>query len=85
MHARIEAPRHDYRCRLRERHGAQLRGTFTRWANSRFIHRRQQQPNGRRLTTANHLGHFAAEHDSRAIRAITAKCFPSSLGGAAKK
>ncbi len=47
LHARLDASRHEDRCRLRERHGVHLHGAFTRWANSRFIHWRQQQPNGR--------------------------------------
>jgi hypothetical protein len=67
----------DDRCRLRERHGVHLSGACTRWANSRFIHWRQQQPNGRHLTATDQLGHFAEDDERRAIRALTAKRFPS--------
>ena len=77
LHARLDASRHDDRCRLRERHGVHVHGAFTRWANSLFIHWRQQQPNGRHLTTTDHLGHFAEDHDPRAIRDVTSKRFPS--------
>ena len=75
LHARLDASRHDDRCRLRERNAVHLHGAFTRWANSLFIHWRQQQPNGRHLTTTDHLGYFAENHDRRAIRAVTAKRF----------
>ena len=78
LHARLDASRHEDRCRLRERHGVHLHGAFTRWANSRFIHWRQQQPNGRHVTTTtDHLGHFAENHDRCAIRTVTVKRCPS--------
>jgi len=67
----------DDRCRLRERHGVHRPGAWTRWANSRFIHWRQQHRNGRYLTTTDHLGHCAEDHERRAIRAGTAKRFPA--------
>jgi hypothetical protein len=44
------------RCRLRERHGVHLLGAFTRWANRLCIPWRQQQPEGRHLTTTGHVG-----------------------------
>jgi hypothetical protein len=36
LHARLDASRHDDRCRLR--------GGFSLWANSLFIHSREQNP-----------------------------------------
>ena len=72
MHARLDASRRGAPCRLRERHAVHPHGAFTRWANSLFIRWRQQQPNGRHLSTTDHLGHFAAEarppRDSRRHR-----------------
>jgi hypothetical protein len=77
LHARLDASRHDDRCRLRERNGVHLHGAFTRWANSLFVHWREQQPNGRHLTTTDHQTHFGEDHARRAILAVTAKRFPS--------
>lgn len=77
LHARLDASRHDDRCRLRGRNAVRLHGAFTRWANSLFIHWRRQQPNGHHLTTTDHRRHFGEDHASRAIRAVTAKHFPS--------
>ena len=54
-----------------------LHGAFTRWANSLFLHWRQQQPNARHLTTTDHQSHFGEDHARRAIRAVTTKHFPS--------
>ena len=77
LHVQLDASRHDDRCRLREHHGVHLHGAITRWANSLFIHWRQQQPNGRHVTTTDHLGHFAENHDRCAIRTVTVKRCPS--------
>jgi hypothetical protein len=77
LHARLDASRHDDRCRLRGGNGVRLHGAFTRWANSLFIHWRHHQPNARHLTTTDHLTHFAENHAHRAVSAVTAKRFPS--------
>lgn len=77
LHARLDASRHDDRCRLRERNGVRLHGMFTRWANSLFIHWRQQQPNERHLTTTDFMTHLAENHDRRAVSAVNSRRFPS--------
>ena len=77
LHARLDASRHDDRCRLRRKHAVWVHGMFTRWANSLFIHWRQRRPDSRHLTTADFSAHFAADHDRRAISALTSISFPS--------
>jgi hypothetical protein len=54
-----------------------LKGARTGWANRRFIHWRQQHPNGHHLTATDDQGHFSEDHAGRAIRAVTAKLLPS--------
>ena len=77
LHARLDASRHDDRCRLRRRNAVWLHGMFNRWANSLFVHWRSQQPNARHLTTTDFITHFAEDHDQRAVRALTSRHFPS--------
>lgn len=77
LHARLDASRHDDTCRLRTRPGVWLHGMFNRWANSLFIHWRNQKSNGHQKTTTDFIAHFAEEHAHRAVSAIAAKRFPS--------
>ena len=77
LHARLDASRHDDRCRLRRRPAVWIHGMFNRWANSLFIHWRNTKPNARHLTTTDFTSHLAADHDRRAVRALTSKRFPS--------
>jgi hypothetical protein len=77
LHARLDASRHDDRCRLRRRQGVWIHGMFNRWANSLFMHWHSQKPNARHLTTTDFIAHFAEDHDQRALRAITCLRFPS--------
>lgn len=77
LHARLDASRHDDRCRLRRRHGVWIHGMFNRWANSLFMHWRTPKPNARHLTTTDFIAHFSEDHDQRALSAITCRTFPS--------
>lgn len=77
LHARLDASRHDDRCRLRRRPAVWIHGMFNRWANSLFIHWCTRQPNARHLTTNDFISHMSANHDRTALRAITSKRFPS--------
>jgi len=77
LHARLDASRHDDRCRLRRRKAVRIHGMFNRWANSLFMHWRTGQPNARHLTTTDFIAHFAEDHDQRALRAVTTVHFPS--------
>jgi hypothetical protein len=77
LHARLDASRHDDRCRLRRRPAVWIHGMFNRWANSLFMHWRTHQPNAPHLTTTDFISHFAENHDRRAVSAITSKRFPS--------
>jgi hypothetical protein len=77
LHARLDASRHDDRCRLRRRPAVWIHGMFNRWANSLFIHWSTRQPNARYLTTTDFISHMSADHDRTALRALTSKHFPS--------
>ena len=77
LHARLDASRHDDRCRLRRTNPVWIHGMFNRWANSLLIHWRDRRPNGRHLTTTDFGTHFAADHARRALAAVTALSFPS--------
>jgi hypothetical protein len=77
LHARLDASRHDDRCRLRRRPALWFHSMFNRWANSLFIHWRTPRPNARHLTTTDFISHFAENHDQRALSAITSRRFPS--------
>ena len=77
LHARLDASRHDDRCRLRRPAAVWLHGMFNRWANSMFIHWRDLQPTPRHLTTTNFIAHMAENHDRRALRVLTSSNFPS--------
>jgi len=77
LHARLDASRHDDRCRLRRRPAVWIHGMFNRWANSLFIHWRTTKPNARHLTTTDFTSHLAEDHDRRAVSALISKRFPS--------
>jgi len=77
LHARLDASRHDDRCRLRRPKAVWIHGMFNRWANSLFMHWRARQPNARHLTTTDLISHMSANHDRPALSALTSKYFPS--------
>jgi hypothetical protein len=77
LHARLDASRHDDRCRLRRRKALWIHAMFNRWANSLFMHWRAARPNPRHLTTTDFIAHFAENHDRRAVSALTSRSFPS--------
>ena len=73
LHARLDASRHDDRCRLRRRKAVRLHGMFNRWANSLLIHWRKRPHH----STADFIAHMAENHDRRAVSAILSRSFPS--------
>lgn len=73
LHARLDASRHDDRCRLRRPKAVLLHGMFNRWANSMFIHWRNRSHH----TTTDFTSYMAEDHDRRALSAILSKSFPS--------
>ena len=73
LHARLDASRHDDRCRLRRRKAVRLHGMFNRWANSLFMHWRTRAHH----TTTDFTAAMAENHDRRALSAILSKSFPS--------
>jgi hypothetical protein len=77
LHSRLDASRHDDRCRLRSPKAVWLHGMFNRWANSLFIHWRNGRPSPRHLTTTDFISRMSANHDRGAISVVTSKNFPS--------
>ena len=73
LHARLDASRDDDRCRLRQPKAVWLHGMFNRWANSLFIHWRNRPGH----TTTDFTTHMAADHDRRAVSALSSRSFPS--------
>lgn len=73
LHARLDASRHDDRCRLRRRKAVRIHGMFNRWANSLFIHWRTRAHH----TTTDFTAAMAEDHDRRAVSAILSHRFPS--------
>lgn len=73
LHARLDASRHDDRCRLRRRKAVRLHGMFNRWANSLLMHWRSRPHH----TTTDFTAFMAENHDRRAVSAVLSKSFPS--------
>lgn len=73
LHARLDASRHDDRCRLRRRKPVRIHGMFNRWANSLLIHWRTRPHH----STTDFIAHMAENHDRRAVSAILSRSFPS--------
>jgi hypothetical protein len=73
LHARLDASRHDDRCRLRRRKAVSIHGMFNRWATSLFMHWRHRSYH----TTTDFTAAMAENHDQRAVSAITSRRFPS--------
>ena len=73
LHARLDASRHDDRCRLRLPKAVWIHGMFNRWANSLFIHWRNRPHH----TTTDFTSHLAENHDRRAVSAVISHSFPS--------
>ena len=73
LHARLDASRHDDRCRLRRRTAVRIHGMFNRWANSLLIHWRKRPHH----TTTDFIAHMAEDHDRRAVSAILSRSCPS--------
>jgi len=59
LHARLDASRHDDRCRLRRPKPVWIHAIFNRWANSLFIHWRTKPHH----TTTDFISHMAEDHD----------------------
>ena len=73
LHARLDASRHDDRCRLRRRKAVRIHAMFNRWANSLFMHWRTRAHH----TTTDFTAAMAENHDRRAVSAILSRSFPS--------
>ena len=73
LHARLDASRHDDRCRLRRRKAVRIHGMFNRWANSLLMHWRSRPHH----TTTDFTAFMAENHDRRAVSAVLSKSFPS--------
>ena len=72
-HARLDASRHDDRCRLRRRQPVHIHAMFNRWANSLLLHWRKRPHH----TTTDFTSPMAADYDRRALSAILSRSFPS--------
>lgn len=72
LHARLDASRHDDRCRLRRRKAVRIHGMFNRWANSLFMHWRTRAHH----TTTDFTTAMAEDHDQRAVSAVLSRRFP---------
>lgn len=73
LHARLDASRHDDRCRLRNNKPLRLHAIFTRVANSICCHWLFRKNNPQNFTTTDFMAHMAEEHDRRAISMVTSK------------
>ena len=73
LHARLDASRHDDRCRLRQRKAVRLHAMFNRWANSLFMHWRTRPHD----CTSDFTAAMAENHDHRAVSALLSQRFPS--------
>jgi hypothetical protein len=73
LHARLDASRHDDRCRLRNDKPLRLHGIFTRIANSlccEWILKKNKPTN---YTTTDFIRYMSEEHDRRALSLVVAK------------
>lgn len=73
LHARLDASRHDDRCRLRNRKPLHLHAIFSRVANSLCCHWIFKKKNPANFTTTDFQTNMHEEHDRRAIALVTAK------------
>jgi hypothetical protein len=71
LHARLDASRHDDRCRLRKARPLRLHSMFTRVANSICCEWLSRHHKPQHVTTTDFRGAMAAEHDRAAISLIT--------------
>jgi hypothetical protein len=70
LHARLDASRHDDRCRLRNARPLRLHSMFTRVANSICCEWLSRHPKPEYVTTTDFRGAMAAEHDRAAISLV---------------
>lgn len=73
LHARLDASRHDDRCRLRNDKPLRLHAIFTRIANSLCCEWIFKQRKPEHHTTTDFIGHMSEDHDRRALSLIIAK------------
>ena len=73
LHARLEALRHEDRCRLRRRKALRIRAMFNRGANRMFMHWRTR----RHHTTTDFTAAMAENHGRRAVSAVASTRFTS--------
>lgn len=73
LHARLDASRHDDRCRLRNKKPLRLHAIFTRIANSLCCEWLSKKKKPQHYTTTDFIGHMREDHDKRAISLVAAK------------
>jgi len=73
LHARLDASRHDDRCRLRNDKPLRLHAIFTRIANSLCCEWLFKKKTPKNHTTTDFIQHMSEEHDRRAIALVNAK------------
>ncbi len=71
LHARLDASRHDDRCRLRNAKPLRRHSMFTRVANSLCCEWLSRHPKPQHFTTTDFRGAMAADHDRTAIALVT--------------
>ena len=71
LHARLDASRHDDRCRLRNAKPLRLHAMFSRVGNSLCCEWLSRHPKPQHFTTTDFRGVMAADHDRPAIALVT--------------
>lgn len=71
LHARLDASRHDDRCRLRNAKPLRLHSIFTRVANSICCEWLSRYEKPKHFTTTDFRAAMAADHDRKAISLVT--------------
>jgi hypothetical protein len=73
LHARLDASRHDDKCRLRNTNPLHLHAVLSRIANSLCCHWLLQKKKPAQFTTTDFQTYMGEEHDRRTIALVTAK------------
>lgn len=73
LHARLDASRHDDRCRLRNDKPLRLHAIFTRIANSLCCEWLSKKKKPKNHTTTDFIQKMSEDHDHRAVSLVTNK------------
>lgn len=73
LHARLDASKHDDRCRLRNDRPLRLHAIFTRVTNSLCCQWLSKKKRPEHHTTTDFIRYMSEEHDRRAISLVTVK------------